>query len=73
MPGRKAKVTHYENVVSGRVVTVTEPAKLLIGLNKVGVWVLRLSECMADLGIKRAYISRNGTHIDVNMEVPERT
>jgi len=39
----------------------------VIGERNVPKWVARLTEFMRDLGLKTAYISKCGAHVDVNL------
>jgi len=57
----------YVNQPTGIEVNVTKPASLLIGPQRVPQFVARLTEFMADLGLKWAIVSRCGSHLSVNL------
>jgi len=59
--------TRYVNQPTGIEVILSKAAERVIGPRNVPKWVARLTECMADLGQKWAYISKCGSHVNINM------
>jgi hypothetical protein len=53
----------------GREIFITKPAQNAIGEHRIAGWTMKITAFMADVGVTWAYVSRRGSHIEINLRV----